>query len=61
MTTPWTVGAVAGGIAVAGFLWWALADLFLAAFELPFAELADQWRRRLGGRRNGSAENGAAA
>jgi hypothetical protein len=57
IATSWTVGAVVGAVLAAAFLWWALADLFLATFELPFGDVLDRWRRRLGPRRDGHDED----
>jgi len=58
ITTPWVIGAAVGGILTTAFLWWALADLFLA---LPFGELLDEWRQRLTRRNGDDAANGAGA
>ena len=57
IVTPWTVGAVVGVVFTAAFLWWALADLFLATFELPFGDVLDRWRQRLGPPRGGHDED----
>jgi len=61
ITASWTVGAVVGGALAVAFLWWALADLFLATFELPFGDALERWRQRLGMRGNRDNENGAGA
>jgi len=42
----WKLGGVVVGALLLGFLWWALADLVLATFELPFGELFERWRQR---------------
>ncbi|TMA76727.1 MAG: hypothetical protein E6J72_16580 [Deltaproteobacteria bacterium] len=41
----WTVAAIGGAVGAA-FLWWALADLFLASVELPFSAMLERWRAR---------------
>jgi hypothetical protein len=61
IVTPWTVGAVVGVVFAAAFLWWALADLFFATFELPFGDVPDRWRQRLGPSPGGSDEDDAGA
>jgi hypothetical protein len=37
---------VVGSVFTAVILWWALADLFHATMELPFAALLERWRHR---------------
>jgi hypothetical protein len=55
-----TVGAIGGGVLAAAFLWWALADWFLATFELPFGDALDRWRQRLGPARDRRDEDAGA-
>ena len=60
----WTIGVAVGGAAlVVGFLWWALADLFFATFDLPFGSLLDRWRQgvRSGDRHDENEGAGATA
>jgi hypothetical protein len=64
ITAPWTLAAAVGGALAAAFLWWALADLLLATFEVPFGDTLDRWRQRFGMRRDrgdGNADAGATA
>jgi len=46
LDTWWVIAAIGGGVGGAAFLWWALADLFLATFEMPFSAMFEQWRAR---------------
>ncbi len=47
------VVTVVVGIGAAAFLWWALADLFLATFSVP--DVFERWRHRR--RRDGDDES----
>jgi len=40
----WGLAALVG-VVLATFLWWALADFFLATVEIPFVEFLARWRR----------------
>lgn len=58
----WAVAAI--GVVLGGaFLWWALADLFLASVELPFVAVLERWRTRRarGDEGNGDADAAASA
>jgi hypothetical protein len=56
----WKLGGIVLGALLLGFLWWALADLVLATFEIPFGELVERWRRRGGSwRDDGPGDTGA--
>lgn len=55
------VAAIGGGALGAAFLWWAVADLFLATVEFPFAGMLERWRQRRARRDERDGGAGASA